>query len=256
MTKWKLMLTTLPLVLAVTGVKAVLQYVFQFEGLVDFSDIGVVLTGAVFLTGFLLSGTMVDYKESERLPAELSTTLETLEELCVLASTQKPEFDAKGLQREVLTLTESIHGWLLKRSATADVYSALTQFNHVIVRLEKNGAGQYGSKMVPQLLALRRTVSRIDVVSRTGFLPPAYALLEVLLGVILVLLVVAKFKTSVAEYILVPFVALVNVYMLRLIRDIDDPFDYGRDGRKKGGAEVELFPLHEYRSRLLKRLEP
>ncbi len=42
--------------------------------------------------------------------------------------------------------------------------------------------------------------------------------------------------------------------MLLLIRDIDDPFDYSNEGQKKGGAEVDLFSLDEYRTRFAQRL--
>jgi hypothetical protein len=42
---------------------------------------------------------------------------------------------------------------------------------------------------------------------------------------------------------------------VRLIRDIDDPFEYGPNGEMAGGAEVEMFPLTEYRDRLQQRLK-
>ncbi len=255
MLKWKLMLTTLPFVAVVTAVKLALHYSTGFEGVVEFSDVGVVLTGGVFLTGFLLSGTMSDYKESEKIPAELATTLETIEELFVLAATQRPVLKASELRREVLTLTDAIKEWILKRRTTPQIFEALSVLNGVIRRLEQEGAGPYASRAVPQLLMVRRNVSRMDVISRTGFLPPAYALLEVLLTMILALLVVAKFKTGIGEAILVPFVTLVNVYMLRLIKDIDDPFDYAADGAKRGGAEVDLFPIDEFRARLAARVD-
>lgn len=255
MLKWKLMLTTLPFVALVTGLKCILEFGLSYTGMVEFSDVGVVLTGAVFLTGFLLAGTMADYKESEKLPGDVATTLETIEELFALAAAQRPSLDLQGLRREVLQLTDAIRGWLVKKVTTPQVFDAMTQLNGVIVQLEKSGAGPYASRAVPQLLMVRRAVSRIDVISRTGFLPPAYALLEVLLTMILGLLLVAKFKSVVAELILVPFVSLVNIYMLRLIRDIDDPFDFAPDGSKRGGAEVDLFPIDEYRERLAKRLQ-
>jgi hypothetical protein len=252
--KWKLMLTTLPIVAAVTAVKLGLE-LNGFAGVVEFSDVGVVLTGAVFLTGFLLSGTMSDFKESEKLPGDLATTLETIEELFVLAATQRPSLDVAELRKAVLGLADAILGWLAKQRTTAQVFEAMTAMNGVICRLEKEGAGPYASRAVPQLLMVRRAVSRIDVISRTGFLPPAYALLEVLLAMIIGLLCVAKFKTFIGECILVPFVTLVNVYMIRLIKDIDDPFDYAPDGAKRGAAEIDLFPLTEYRARLAARAE-
>ncbi|MFZ5439104.1 MAG: hypothetical protein ACOZQL_03805 [Myxococcota bacterium] len=254
MLKWKLMLTTLPFVIAVTGMKAILEFGAQFAGVVEFGDVGVVLTGAVFLTGFLLAGTMADYKESEKLPGDVATTLETIEELFTLAAAQRPSLDLKELRGHVLELTDAIHGWLLKKRSTPEVFSAMSKMNDTIVHLEKSGAGPYASRAVPQLLMVRRAVSRMDVISRTGFLPPAYALLETLLAMILGLLMVAKFKSTVAEFVLVPFVSLVNIYMLRLIRDIDDPFDFAPDGSKRGGAEVDLFPITEYRERLASRV--
>ena len=109
---------------------------------------------------------------------------------------------------------------------------------------------------MPQLLAVRRCVSRIDVIVRTGFLPPAYALLEVLIVMIISLMMIARFRSVIAEMLLVPFVALVNIYMLRLIKDIDNPFDF-RDGvRDHSSGEVTLFPLDEYRERLAARVTP
>ncbi len=68
MLKWKLMVSTLPVVLVLLGLKLVLEHVFGFEGLIDFSDVGIILTSGVFLIGFLLAGTMADYKEAEKLP--------------------------------------------------------------------------------------------------------------------------------------------------------------------------------------------
>jgi len=43
--------------------------------------------------------------------------------------------------------------------------------------------------------------------------------------------------------------------MLRLIRDIDNPFDYETDGREHGSGEVLLFPIDEYRARLAERVD-
>jgi hypothetical protein len=252
--KWRLMLTTLPYVGAVLAAKLVLQFALGFDGFVDFSDVGIVLTAGVFLLGFLLAGTMADYKEAEKLPAELAATLETIEEIFVLAATSRPALDVARLRGGVLDLTVAIKDWLLGRHAAATVYDCMTGLNGLIQQLEREGAGPYASRAVPQLLAVRRNVSRIDVIRRTGFLPPAYALLEVLITMIIALVLIARFKSLAAEVLLVPFVALINIYMLRLIRDIDDPFDYETDGREHGSGEVMLFPLDEYRARLAGRI--
>jgi hypothetical protein len=253
--KWKLMITTLPVVGGVTALKLVLEQGLGFAGVVEFSDVGIVLTGGVFLLGFMLAGTMADYKEAEKIPGEIATTLETIEEIFVLAATGRPALKLPELRRQVLGVVDDIKAWVLKKKTTSEMFEAMTRLTGTIRQLEGAGAGPYASRAVPQVLMLRKNVQRVDVISRTGFLPPAYALLEVLLAMILVLLLVAKFKSLVAEVILVPFVTLVNVYMLRLIKDVDDPFDYQPDGRQRGGAEVELYPIDDYRERLVKRLD-
>jgi hypothetical protein len=254
MLKWKLMLSTLPIVFAMAAFKVLLDVVFQFRGLVPFSDVGVILTACVFLIGFLLAGTMADYKESERLPAEIAATLETLEEIFALAAINRPGLRLAQLRGSVLELTDAIKDWLVQRRST-DVYGALSRAGEVIGWLEREGAGPYASRAIPQLMAVRRTIARIDVIARTGFLPPAYALLEVLVVMVIGLMLIAEFSSRLVEVLIVPFVTLVNVYMLRLIRDIDNPFEYSPDGRQSGRAEVELWPLDEYRARLAARID-
>lgn len=254
MLKWKLMLTTLPVVLAVTLVKVALEFGFGWNGAVEFSDVGVVVTAGVFLTGFLLAGTISDYKEAEKLPSQIATTLEVLEEILVLASSNRPALNLVELRKSLLSLTDTIVDWFYTRKTTAVMFDAMSDFNLVLQSLEKNGAGPYASRGVPQLASLRSNVSRADVIKRTSFLPPAYALLETVLALVIGLILAAKYKSMLAEFVLVPVLTLIYVYMLRLIRDVDDPFDYSADGKQRGGAEVELFPIAEYRERLSTRV--
>jgi hypothetical protein len=244
------MLTTLPFVAVIAGSKLFIQYVLGFDGIVEFSEMGVVLTAGVFLTGFMLAGTMGDYKESERLPGELACTLETIEEVLVQGATSKPNIAVPPLRAAVKNVVSKVQSWLTKKHGAEVVFAELTALHQVILQLERDGAGAYASRAVSELNNARRTITRMHVISSTGFLPPAYALLETLLGIIVLLLLLAKYKSPLAMAILVPFITLIYVYMLRLIRDIDDPFDYATDGRKLGGAEVDLFPLQDYEKRL------
>ena len=177
--KWKLMLTTLPFVVVVTGLKAFLEYGVQFGGVVEFSDVGVVLTGAVFLTGFLLAGTMSDYKESEKLPGEVATHLEAIEDMYALAVLQKPGVDGKVVRQELLALTDSVKSWLLRKNTTPEVFAAITKMAEgSAAYLVQHSAGSTAGYALSPIDKLRKAISRIDVISRTGFLPPAYALLD------------------------------------------------------------------------------
>jgi hypothetical protein len=251
--KWRLMLTSLPYVAFAVLVKFGLERGLDFKGVIEFSDVGLVLTGGVFLVGFMLAGTMADYKESEKIPAELACILETIEETFAQAVASKPGLDEKALRESLWEVSQGTHDWFYKKLTQERLFQRLEALSKAIHTLEKAGAGGYASRALSELHNLRKTLSRVAVISRTGFLASGYALLETLTTAIVLLLMISKFKSEVAEIILIAFVSLIFTYMLRLIRDIDDPFEYSADGAK-GAAEVELFPLEEYLVRAKSRL--
>jgi hypothetical protein len=251
--KWRLMLTSLPYVAAAVIVKLALEHLINFSGVIEFSDVGLVLTGGVFLVGFMLAGTMADYKESEKIPADIACTLETVEETIAQAAVAKPGFDDKALRATLFDLTQGIYDWMYKKLSQERLFAKVEELARVAHALEKAGAAGYASRVLGEVHNLRKILTRVAVISRTGFLASGYALLETLTAAIVMLMMISKFKSAVAELILIAFVSLIFTYMLRLIRDIDDPFEYSADG-DKGAAEVELFPLEEYLARAKARL--
>ena len=61
MLKWRLLLTTLPWMAVITILAIVRQSVLQIPALVEFADIGPLLTGAALIIGFMFAGVMADY---------------------------------------------------------------------------------------------------------------------------------------------------------------------------------------------------
>lgn len=251
--KWKLMLTTLPLVAAVVLLKLAMESL-GLGGWVDFSDVSAVLTAGAFLVGFMLAGTMADYKESEKLPSELVTTLETIDDLIVV-SAFKTEFDALAARHALIDLAGRTLDWLAKRLPIDAVYAAIDAMNPHFQSMDKAGATAHANRSIVFMNAVRRTVGRIDVISRTGFLSTGYAILEVVVVAVVLLLLASRFKTLVAEYTLITCITLIYAYMLRLIRDVDNPFEYSLDLERRGAAEVDLFPLTEFLTRAKSRLQ-
>jgi hypothetical protein len=251
MVKWKLMMSTMPFVVAAVAGKLFLENVVDFHGIIDFADVGIVLNGGVFLIGFMLAGTMTDFKESERLPADMACSLEAIEEAFTQASVGRPAINVAAGRRAILDVTTTIRAWLHKTTDKSAPFEALGRLADALYVIEGQGAGPHATRGLRDLAALRRTVSRIDVISRTGFIASGYALMEVVATVIISLVMISKFKGIVAELVICAFVTLIYVYMIKLIRDIDDPFDYSGAG---GAAEVNLFPLVEYQARLEGRL--
>lgn len=101
--------------------------------------------------------------------------------------------------------------------------------------------------------ALLQQPSRVDVISRTSFIPVGYALLEILVATTVGLLLISNYKTPMAEYFLISLFSLIYLYLLRLIRDVDAPFAYSARTSTSASAEVDPYPLREYRRRLEER---
>jgi hypothetical protein len=255
--KWKLMLTTAPVVGLVLLCRYLLEHFYvvegkHFSGVMDFGAIAPILTAGVFLIGLMLSGTMTDYKESEKIPAELACTLESMSETIDWAASNKPAIPAADLQKLVVAITEDLLAWLGRRRTQVELFATLATMNSAIRELDKAGATAHASRLLGELTTLRKQVTRIGVISRTGFLASGYALLDTLVSAVLFLLIICSYKQefgTVGKYVIIGFVALTYVYMWRLIRDLDDPFEYSPDEARNGAAEIELFPLLEYQSR-------
>lgn len=163
----------------------------------------------------------------------------------VIAVNAKP-IERAPVMRKFRSLVLTFQDWLLEKKTADEMYQSIHVMALELQDLEKQGANpSICNKMNQDLDRIRKTALRISVVERTGFLTTGYAMLEMLIVLIVGLLMIANFKTVAAEVIVVAFVTLIYVYMYRLIKDVDDPFQYSADGQS-GSAEVPLFPITEY----------
>ena len=253
MIKWKLMLTTLPITLFILILKFAITHGLQYEGLVKFSDIGIVITGGVFLIGFMLAGTMADYKESEKIPAELACAIETIEDTILLGHSCKGGYDLSEARRQLNEVTESLINWFRHGGSDEEVFRRINSITSIALMMEKAAVGAIAARVTGEQHNLRKLFSRVNVIKRTGFLVTGYALLEVLTIVIIALMLVSRFENETISIIIICFITQIFVYMIRLIRDVDEPFQYSTDGTARA-ADVDLFPLLEYDQRAKKRL--
>jgi hypothetical protein len=104
--------------------------------------------------------------------------------------------------------------------------------------------------MLGDVNQLRRGVTRAYTIARTEFMGSAYALFEFFIAFIFLLLLACSFRNAVLAAVVTGFLSLTYWYLYRLIRDIDNPFDFGQ-----GHTEVSLQPLERYLVRIEKRLE-
>ena len=91
--------------------------------------------------------------------------------------------------------------------------------------------------------SLRKIVLRIHTVRDTNFIGSAYAIVEAMGVLTAIGLIILKIEPFYASLFLTLLVTFLISYMVMLIKDIDNPFDYKNSS--EGGTEVSLKPLHD-----------
>jgi len=115
-----------------------------------------IVAANVFLMGFLLTGVLTDYKESERLPGELAASIESITEETLATYKSKNASVCKECLTYLYQLTVSIKIWFYKKERTRDIMEKLSGLSDFFVafepltqatfiaRLKQEQTGKYG----------------------------------------------------------------------------------------------------------------
>lgn len=205
-----------------------------------------IIAGGIFLFGVILAGTMSDYKEGERIPAEVVSACESIYEDGLYVSHTREGFDLDGLRA---TLIGVVDGFMVDASDvdSRKALAALGGLEGSFVRMEELGVPpNYIVRLKSEEASMRKAFLRMYYIQKTGFLPSAYFFVVSLVVLILGLLVFVKVEPLYSSIIITVFLTYLFVYILGLLRILDRPFRQGEHTRD----DVSLFLLHELRDRL------
>ena len=96
-----------------------------------------IVAANVFLMGFLLSGVLSDFKESERLPGELAAGIENLAQEIRAIKIAKPEADVAPCLNLLLQLSRDIINWFHKKHRTQQLMAQLNELTMYFAEMEK-----------------------------------------------------------------------------------------------------------------------
>lgn len=206
-----------------------------------------IVAANVFLMGFLLSGVLADYKESERLPGELAASIETMaDEAATLYECKK--VDAAGrLLKSLLALSSSIKDWFHKKEQTRRVMATLGKLNHFFVDLEGSTQANFIARLKQEQHNIRRTLIRIHTVRETSFIPSGYLIAQVTTMLLIGGLVLSKIDPFYESLFFVGVITFLMRFLGLLIQDLDNPFGYYEGDSVE---DVSLKPLEDVISRL------
>ena len=234
------------LLLRVVGISAVLM-VFKFIAHhfgMELITVNPLFTGIVaanvFLMGFLLSGVLSDYKESERLPGELGACLENMAQEVVGMRVSKPDAVVGPCLISLARLGRDINSWFYKKCDTECILDRINGLTSDFGMLEPWTQATFIARLKTEQSNIRRTMIRIEVIRETSFVTAGYMLAYVITGLLCLGLVLAKMDPFQDSLIFTGVITYLLVFLLLLIRDLDNPFGYYE---RFSGADVSLYPL-------------
>ncbi len=249
--KWSLTIRILPVVALIALLKYAV-HLGQFEIIASNPYLPSLVAATVFLIGFLLSGVLSDFKEAEKLPGELAASIEAIADEAQIIYMNKKSAESKEFLAFLRSFSESLEAWFLHKVRTEEIEAGLRVFNSHFAALEGQAQPAFISRMKQEQQNIRKAVTRIHTISETSFIGSGYAIAEGISALLILSIILTRFEPfSESMFFFVPVVYLF-VYMIALIRDLDNPFDYDRHG--EGGEEVSLKEVHDQVRRLDRRM--
>jgi hypothetical protein len=245
--KWKLSQRVIPFVVAVIFAKLVAHYL-DIEQFSLSPLFGAIISANVFLIGFLISGVLVDYKESEKLPGELACSFEVLVDECSIVHMNKGGPVTESLLAQIKILLASTLSWLHKEERTSELLTKVSALNLHFLALEPLTQANFIVRMKQEQSTIRRIVTRIHTIRETSFNPSAYAVAEIMSAILSIGLVLTRVEPYYESMFFISIVSFLQVYMVMLIREFDNPFDYYSNDALI--ENVSLKPLQDLQKRL------
>lgn len=245
---WQLPAKSLAVALAIAGLRAILD-VAGVEGITVSPLVATIITANVFIVGFLLSGVLSDYKESEKLPGELAISLGVLADEAMLLWRHQQAAPARECLAYIADLVASFKRWFCKRERTASLTDRISDLGDQFVAIAPFTQPNYIVRLKQEQTALLRSVMRIHTIRETSFVASGYIMVRMATALVVLGLLAIKIDPWWESMLLVGVIAWFLTYLILLIEDLDNPFDYAEDGTPRG-QEVSLKPLDDLQAKL------
>jgi predicted membrane chloride channel (bestrophin family) len=241
-------------VILIVGIVIVLKLIAHWFGW-EIISLNPLLSGIVaanvFLMGFLLSGILTDYKESERLPGELTTSIESIVEEALTIYKAKNAPAAKECLTYLHQFTVAAKNWFYKKERTKDVMEKLSGLSDFFVAFEPLTQATFIARLKQEQTNIRRILVRIHTVRETSFVSSGYMIAEITTVLLTLGLIFSKIDPFYESLFFVGVITFLLTFLILLIRDLDNPFGYYESDSTE---DVSLKPLDDLIGKLTKAI--
>jgi hypothetical protein len=247
--RWRVVGQTALVVLGIVAAKLVIS-AFSLEFISLSPLFTSVVAGGVFVLGLIVAGTLTDYKEAERVPAEITAALTNIHDDAAAFKEAYPDLDLDRLEDTLFRIVGAfLHDLGDPRSIRA--LEAIDDLNESFLEMDRIGVpATYTSRLRGEQGALRRSVLRVYHVQRTEFLPSAYLLIQSIVVIVITVLAFMEIEPTYEAVIILAFISFFFISLLRLLRIMDRPFHV----EELTDDDVSLFLLRRFVDRLNRTL--
>lgn len=249
--KWHLAMRIVPILAGVVVLK-ILFHKFNLEFISLNALFTSLIASTTFLIGFLITGVISDYKESEKIPGDMSSGLESLYDELYILDKNKGNEATKNFLVFYEDFLKSITDWFYRKEKTRSILTKLHKMDDHFAELESMIQPNFLTRMKNEQGNIRKLIIRIDNIRDLSFVQSAYAIVEALAFFVIFGLLILKVEPFYEALFFTTLVSFLMVYMIFLIKDLDNPFDYSEHG--ESGTEVSIKPIHDLIDRLSNKI--
>jgi predicted membrane chloride channel (bestrophin family) len=243
-------------VLPFVGIVLVAKVIVHFLGfeIITLNAIFSALIGAnVFLIGFLISGVMADYKESEKIPGEIEAILLSIvDEINFTGLKMSDKKFIKDRLDKIYDLSVLIKSWFHKDRKTRELMTQIEKLTDEFVLLEQHTAPNYIARLKQEQNSLRKIIIRVHTIRETDFIFSGYFIANTTTLLLLTGMIFLKIEPFYESLFFVGIVAYLLLFLLRLIKDLDNPFGYYE---KESFNDVSIHPIEDAIAKIQEKIE-
>ncbi len=182
-----------------------------------------VMASVTFVMGFLMSATIMDYKESERMPADFAANIQDMDNDATSIHEVHPVFDLKGFRKQLKKIAQGFGKDI--RTDDYDASKHIRALGPFFAAMEKGDVPpNFIVKLKQQQTALLKTRHRVNYIQKIRFIPSAAILAKSIVAALILLLLFTDIDPFYGGLAIIGIITFVLVYILILIDVISTPF--------------------------------
>ncbi len=228
--------------ICVTAIVVIIKYIFHAMSLEIVQQTSLhnsMISSVIFVIGFVLSATIADYKESERIPSEFASTVENMYEDAKEIK-QTYAFDLGLFRNNLIDVLSAFREGT--RANREGARREIGELNKTFGEMEQAGVpANFIVKLKQQQAILLKNMYRVNYIQRIKFIPSAFFLVRAIVGLSILTLLFTNIDPFYGGLALTGTITFIMVYVLVLVQIVSVPFH--KEGQTKD--DVSLFLIRE-----------